>query len=58
MDMGGFEKGYLVANSFSAGAECAIEFINDKYSVKIKATRIANLPIGQYPTEQERAEYY
>jgi hypothetical protein len=58
MDVGKFDKGYLVAKGFTTGAETAADYINEKHGKVIKLSKIDQFPIGHQPSGTEREEYY
>lgn len=58
MDVGGMQKGYLLAKSFSPGASVAAKFIQEKHGLSISLTGLDKLPICQHPNAQEREDYY
>lgn len=58
MDMGGFDKGYLVAKSFKTGAESAANFINKNHNKTIELIERSEFPINMPPTEEELQKYY
>lgn len=58
MDMGNFEKGYLVAKSFRTGAESAATFINKNHNKVIELIQRDEFPINNPPTEEELQKYY
>lgn len=58
MDMGNFNKGYLVAKSFKTGAQAAADFINKNHDKVIELYERAEFNINQPPTEEEIEKYY
>lgn len=58
MDVGNFDRGFLVAKSFTTGAETAKDHVKTKHGKEIKLTTIDKFPIGHQPTSTEREEYY
>lgn len=58
MDMGNFEKGYLVAKSFKTGAESAANFINKNHNKTIELIERNEFPINNPPTDEEVEKYY
>lgn len=58
MDVGNFDKGYLVAQDFSGGAKFAIDFIKHKHNKEIILAKHTDFPITDPPTDQERSDYY
>jgi len=58
MDVGNFDKGFLVAKSFTTGAQTAIDHIKNKHGKVIQRSTIDQFPIGHPPTLTEREEYY
>ncbi|OGQ56535.1 MAG: hypothetical protein A3J24_10060 [Deltaproteobacteria bacterium RIFCSPLOWO2_02_FULL_53_8] len=58
IDIKGASKGFLVANSFSTGANIAVRHIKEKYNVDITFATLGQFPITHPPTDAEREEYY
>lgn len=58
MDMGNFNKGYLVAKSFKTGAESAANFINENHNKTIELIKRDEFPINNPPTDEELKEYF
>ncbi|NFE96384.1 ATP-binding protein [Clostridium botulinum] len=58
MDMGGFDKGYLVAKSFKTGAQSAAQFIETNHNKKIELIHRSEFPINDPPTDKEVELYY
>jgi hypothetical protein len=58
MDMGGIDKGYLVAKSFSTGAPSAADFIKQNHSKEILIVKLEELPILKAPDSEERKKYF
>jgi anti-sigma regulatory factor (Ser/Thr protein kinase) len=58
MDVGNFEKGFLVAKSFTTGAKTAADYVKTKHGKLIKLSKIDQFPIGHQPSDIEREEYY
>lgn len=58
MDMGNFDKGYLLAKSFKTGAESAANFIKKNHDKVIELITRDEFPINNPPTEEEIKEYY
>lgn len=58
MDMGSFEKGYLIAKSFKTGAQSATEFIERTHNKKIELIERGELPINDPPNDKEIEVYY
>ncbi|MGE7928218.1 ATP-binding protein [Lysinibacillus xylanilyticus] len=58
LDMGGYNKGYLLAKTFTSGAREAAEFINKKHDVNITLASLDNFPILSPATLEERKKYY
>lgn len=58
MDVGGKEKGYLVAKEFTTGAKCAVEHIANKHKKQIRLGKLNEFPINHSPTVIEREKYY
>ncbi|MHB8142802.1 MAG: ATP-binding protein [Thermoleophilia bacterium] len=58
LDVGNFTKGYLVAKSFSTGAEIAARHIRDNHSKEINLAPRDQFPINHSPNAVEREEYF
>lgn len=58
LDMGKIDNGYLVAKSFSTGAQMTVEYINKNHDKKIKTANLDDFPINHPPSSEERDEYY
>ena len=58
MDIGNFDKGFLVAKSFTTGAEVASTKIMEKHKKEITLAKREKFPINHQPSSQERDEYY
>ena len=58
MDMGNFDKGYLLAKSFKTGAESAAQFINKNHNRTIELVESEEFNINNPPTEDELKKYY
>lgn len=58
MDVGNFDKGFLVAKSFTTGAQTAADHVKAKHGKEIKLSTIEQFPIGHQPTTAEREDYY
>lgn len=58
MDVGEFEKGFLVAKDFTTGAKIAVERISNKHNKKIILSKLDQFPINHQPDENERTKYY
>lgn len=58
MDVGEFDKGYLIAKSFSPGAKHAIDIIKNKHGKEIILSELNKFPINDAPNTQERESYY
>lgn len=58
MDMGGIKKGYLVAKSFTTGAQSAADFIQKNHSKDILIVKLDELPILKAPDAEERKKYF
>ena len=58
MDIGPFSKGFLVAKSFTPGAQIAAKAILEKHNKQIILAAREQFPINQQPTAQEREDYY
>jgi hypothetical protein len=58
MDVGNFEKGFLVAKGFTTGAQTAADHVLSKHGKTIRLSKVDQFPIGHQPTDTEREEYY
>jgi histidine kinase/DNA gyrase B/HSP90-like ATPase len=58
MDVGKFDKGFLIAKSFTTGAKTAADHVKSKHQKEIKLSTIDQFPIAHQPTTAEREEYY
>jgi hypothetical protein len=58
MDIGKIEKGFLVAKSFSPGAQIAAKAVADKHAKTLVLAERAQFPINHQPSAQEREDYY
>lgn len=58
MDMGNFNKGYLVAKSFSTGAQSAADHIKKNHKRQIDLIELESLPVLGPMTKDERETYY
>jgi hypothetical protein len=58
MDVGGFEKGFMVCKSASPGALIAAKHIKEKHKKEIIIATFDQFPITQPPSSTEREEYY
>ena len=58
MDVGDFNKGYLVANDFSPGSRIAVNHIQQRHNKEIVLAPRIQFPINHQPTAAEREEYY
>ena len=58
MDIGKIDKGFLVAKSFTTGADVASKKIKEKHNKEITLALREKFPINHHPNEQERDEYY
>jgi hypothetical protein len=58
MDVGGMNKGFLVAKSFTTGAKVASEYVAKNHNKEIVLSTLDQFPITQPPTDQEREDYY
>lgn len=58
MDVGGAQKGYLVAKEFTTGARVAMEFISKNHGKQIILAKLSDFPINHPPDEVERQNYY
>ncbi|GAG80977.1 unnamed protein product, partial [marine sediment metagenome] len=57
MDVGKFDKGYLVAKDFTTGASVASKYIKDNHSKTITLANLKDFPINHPITPDEREEY-
>ena len=58
MDIGKIDKGFVVAPSFSTGAEAAANHIREAHNKDIQLIKIDDLPITNSPSREEREKYY
>ncbi|WP_083600070.1 ATP-binding protein [Exiguobacterium sp. AT1b] len=58
MDMGNINKGYLVARSFSTGAQSAADFIKKNHLKEIILVKLDEFPILYAPDADERKKYF
>jgi len=58
MDIGNIDKGFLVAKSFTTGADVASKKIKEKHDKEITLALREKFPINHQPNDQERDEYY
>ncbi len=58
MDMGNITNGYLLAKSFSPGAQVAAEFINKTHGKEINTIKMEEFPILHAPNAEERKKYF
>lgn len=58
MDVGGFDKGFLIAKDFSPGAKVAASHITQHHNKEIVIATRDQFPINQPPSTTEREEYY
>lgn len=58
MDVGSFDKGFLVAKDFTTGANVAAKHINEKHKKEVTLTTLNQFPITHPPSDEEREEYY
>ena len=58
MDMGNINKGYLVARSFSTGAQSAADFIKKNHLKEIIPVKLDEFPILYAPDADERKKYF
>ena len=57
MDMGDLNKGFLVADSYSSGAEEAAKFIEKKHKKEIKLIKKEQFPINHPLSDEETKKY-
>ncbi|MCG2712760.1 MAG: hypothetical protein L6416_10635 [Candidatus Omnitrophica bacterium] len=55
MDIGNFDKGFLVAKSFTTGAEVASRKIMEKHKKEITLAKREKFPINHHSTDRPRA---
>jgi len=58
MDVGEIHKGYLVAYSFSTGAQVAADWIHSHHKKDLVLAPRDQFPINHPPSQSEREEYY
>ena len=58
LDMGNIKKGYLVAKSYTTGAEAAAEFIEKNHHREIILVPIDEFPIRTPANSEERKKYF
>lgn len=58
MDVGGIDKGFLVAKDFTTGANVASKHIKEIHNKEIALAKREQFPINQPPTDSEREDYY
>lgn len=58
MDLGNLQKGYLIAKSYTPGAEIAVKAIKEKHHKEIVLSPRDKFPINHPPSTQEREDYY
>jgi len=58
MDMGSISKGYLVAKSFTTGAQAAVDYIKQNHSKEILIVQLDEFPIRNAPNSEERKKYF
>jgi hypothetical protein len=58
MDIGNFDKGFLVAKSYTPGAHIAAKAVKEKHQKEIVLCPREQFPINHQPTTQEREDYY
>jgi hypothetical protein len=58
MDVGNFDKGFLVAKGFTTGAKTAADHVLSKHGKTIRLSKVDQFPIGHQPSDAEREEYY
>lgn len=58
MDVGSLDKGYLIAKSFTTGAQVAKDHIAARHKKEVILAPLSQFPINHPPTEQERQDYY
>lgn len=57
MDVGNFEKGFLVAKGFTTGADIAMTHINKNHGKTITLAKLTDFPINHPASNDEREEY-
>ena len=58
MDIGNLTKGFLIAKSYTPGANVAAKAIREKHQKEIILSPREQFPINHQPTTQEREDYY
>ena len=58
MDIGDIRKGYLLAKTFTPGANIAARAVLDKHQKEITLAPLNQFPINHPPNAQEREDYY
>ena len=58
MDVGGYDKGFLVAKDFTSGAKFAAKFIKENHNKKIVLSPRSEYPINHPANAEEREAYY
>ena len=58
LDIGNINKGYLVAKTFTPGAEIAAKAVKEKHQKDVILAPRNQFPINHQPTTQEREDYY
>ena len=58
LDVGKIKKGYLVAKTFTTGADVARKHIVETHGKEIVFSTLSKFPVNHPPSEAERDEYY
>lgn len=58
MDVGGYDKGFLVAKDFTSGARYAASFIQENHNKEIVLSPLSAYPINHPANSEEREDYY
>jgi hypothetical protein len=58
LDMGNINKGFLLADSHTTGAQAARDFIMTKHKKEIVLAKRSDFPINHPPSDEERKQYY
>jgi len=58
MDLGDLPRGFLIAKSYTPGAQIAVKAIQEKHAKEIILSPREQFPINHQPSTQEREDYY
>jgi hypothetical protein len=58
LDIGDLTKGFLIAKSYTPGAQIAAQAVKEKHQKEIILSPRDQFPINHQPTTQEREDYY